>query len=278
MRKQRKIGVIIDSLKLGVKPGIQKAKELGADGFQIWCTEGEMAPDNMPKADRPAFKKYVAGLGLEISALCGDLLKGFLNAQTNKQILPRYKQFIDLAMDLGVRIVTSHIGQLPDDENHPAWAIGLEALSELGAYAVERGCVFGMETGPEEPIVLKRFLDKIGNKGVGVNYDPANLILYGPFDHLGGVAVLQDYIVHTHAKDGVQLMSRRSVTDPKQSKSLEVPLGEGSVAFKYYLKALDDIGYNGFLTIEREVGADPARDVAAAITFLRNIEVWSGKK
>jgi len=278
MSKQRKIGVIIDSLKLGVKPGIQKAKELGADGFQIWCTDGEMAPDNMTKADRQAFKKYVAGLGLEISALCGDLLKGFLNAQTNKEILPRYKQFIDLATDLGVRIVTSHIGQLPDDERHPSWAIGLEALSELGAYAVERGRVFGMETGPEEPIVLKRFLDKIGNKGVGVNYDPANLILYGPFDHIGGVTVLKDYIVHTHAKDGVRLMSRRSVTDPKQSKSLEVPLGDGSVAFKYYLKALDDIGYNGFLTIEREVGADPARDVAAAITFLRKIEVGSGKR
>lgn len=279
MSKKRKIGIIIDSLRMGVKPGIQKAGELGVDGFQIGCTGGEMAPEKMTADDRRDFKKLAAGLGLEISALCGDLGKGFLDERTNREILPRCKAMIDLAVDVGTRIVTSHIGHLPDDERSPAWAIGLEALSDLGRYAESRGVIFGMETGPEEPIVLKRFLDKIGNKGVGANYDPANLVMYGPFDHIGGVQVLKDYIVHTHAKDAVCLMSVRSVKgDVKQWKIHEVPLGEGSVAFKYYLKALDDIGYNGYLTIEREVGQDPAGDIAKAVKYLRALEVWTGKK
>lgn len=272
MKTQCKIGIIIDSLKQGTKQGIRTAKELGADGFQIYCTDGDMAPEAMSQADRRDFKSFVKGLGLEISALCGDLGKGFLNAETNKEILPRYRKIIDLAVDLEVRIVTSHIGHLPDDDRDSAWTIGLEALAGLGRYAEERGCVFAMETGPEEPIILKRFLDTIGNGGVAVNYDPANLIMLGPFDHIGGVAVLKKYIVHTHAKDGICRMSAMSAAGLNvQPEYLEVPLGEGSVAFKHYLQALDAIGYCGYLTIEREVGANPIADISAAVRFLRGL-------
>lgn len=277
--KERKIGVIIDSLKLGTREGIKKAAEIGADGFQIYCTKGDMAPENMSASDREDFKRFVSDQGLDISALCGDLGKGFLNAEANADVVPRCKEFVDLAVDLGTKVVTSHIGRLPDDETDPTWTIGLEAFADLGAYAESRGCVFAMETGPEEPAVLKRFLDKIDNKGIGVNYDPANLIMCGPFDHIGGVSLLRNYIVHTHAKDGVCLFSAYSAgDDPMQRKHIEVPLGEGSVAFKYYVKALDEIGYEGFLTIEREVGEDPARDVTAAVQFLRKLEVWEGRK
>ncbi len=268
MANKRKIGVIIDSLKLGTKAGIKKAKELGADGFQIYCTGGDMAPEAMNKDDRQAFKRFVASLGLEISALCGDLFKGFLNKDTNPQVVKRMKEFVDLAVDLDVKIVTSHIGTLVDDENHPSWATGIEALSELGRYAADRGVTIGMETGPEEPIVLKKFLDKIATRGIGVNYDPANLVMCGPYDHIGGVAILKDYIVHTHAKDGICLHGARS---GGKQEWLELPLGKGGVVFPYYLKALDSIGYQGYLTIEREVGDDPVQDISEAIKFLRSL-------
>jgi L-ribulose-5-phosphate 3-epimerase len=270
MARKRKIGIIVDSLKMGTREGIAKVKELGADGFQIYCTKGDMAPENMSKDDREDFKKYVSGLGLEVSALCGDLGKGFLDAESNKETLPRCKAFVDLAVDLDVRIVTSHIGRLPADEKDPVWAVGIEALTDLGAYAESKGCVFAMETGPEPPQVLKAFLDKIDNKGVGANYDPANFILWGPYDHIGGVGILKDYIVHTHAKDGVCLLWS---DDPYEKQKLEVPLGDGSVAFKYYLQALDEIGYDGYLTIEREVGDDPAADIAKAVRFLKEVEI-----
>jgi len=266
---KRKIGIIIDSLQMGVKPGIRKAAKLGADGFQIYCTKGEMAPENIDREEREDFKKFVKDLGLEISALCGDLNKGFLDPEANKTVVPRSREFIDLAVDLGTQVVTTHIGVLPDDENSPEWKTGLEAVSELSQYAESRGCYFASETGPEPPVLLKTFLDRIDTSGIKVNYDPANFVMLGPFDHIGGVSVLKDYIVHTHAKDGVCL---KQGEEGERNTFLEVPLGRGGVAFEYYLKALDEIGYDGFLTIEREVGDDPAADIAQAMQFLRSFE------
>ena len=266
---KRRIGIIIDSLDLGVRPGIERAAQLGADGFQIYVTRGEMAPEDMGEQDRGDFKAFVADQGLEISALCGDLGKGLLNRETNPEVIRRSKLFIDLAVDLGTRIVTTHIGSLPEDESSDAWAVGLEAVTDLAAYAEKRGCWFASETGPESPLTLKRFLDQVPGAGMKVNYDPANFIMAGPFDHIGGVKILADYIVHTHAKDGVCLRKGEGGT---RNESLEVPLGEGSVAFAHYLAALDSIGYEGYLTIEREVGDDPAADVAKAIGFLRGFE------
>ncbi len=267
--RQRKIGVIIDSFRLGVRDGIRKAAELGADGFQIYCTRGEMAPENMDQAARKDFKAFVAEQGLVISALCGDLGKGFLDPEVNREVVPRSKEFIDLAVDLDTRVVTTHIGHLPEDRNSLEWEAGLAAVQELSDYAQSKGCFFATETGPESPVLLKEFLDRITSDGIKVNFDPANFVMCGPFDHVGGVSVLKDYIVHTHAKDGVCLLKGQA---GEPNKYLEVPLGEGGVAWKYYLQALDDIGYDGFLTIEREVGDDPAADIAMAIEFLRGFE------
>jgi L-ribulose-5-phosphate 3-epimerase len=265
---KRKIGIMIESLKLGIKPGIVRAAELGVDGFQVYVTEGETAPENMSADDRQAFKKFIADHGLEISALCGDMGKGFLDPKTSPDVVRRSKLFIDLAVDLGTKIVTTHIGHLPEDEHTREWEVGLETAATLGAYASERGCVLASETGPEAPTVLKRFLEKAGTKGIGVNYDPANFIMLGPFDHIGGVEVLAPWIVHTHAKDGICLMKAEG---GKTNRYLEVPLGEGGVAFKYYLAALDRVGYTGYLTIEREVGDDPESDVMRAVDFLRSM-------
>ena len=265
---KRRIGVIIDSLRLGTREGIKKARELGADGFQIYVTHGDMAPEAMGGAARKDFVRFVKDQGLEISALCGDLGKGLLDPATNPEVVERSKLFIDLAVDLQTRIVTTHIGHLPEDERSPAWKHGLDAVTQLARYAESRGCLFASETGPESPVLLKRFLDRVPSKGMRVNYDPANFIMLGPFDHIGGVKVLADYIVHTHAKDGVCL---RKGEDGKPNEYLEVPLGEGSVAFPHYLRALDAIGYTGYLTIEREVGDDPAADVGRAIRYLRSL-------
>jgi len=267
---KRKIGVIIDSFKLGARKGIEKAAAVGADGFQIYVTHGEMAPESLGPEDRREFRAFVKSKGLVISALCGDLGRGFLDPKTNPDTIRKSKAFIDLAVDLGTNIVTTHIGHLPDDEGSRAWEVGLEAVTELARYAESRGCLFASETGPESPPVLKRFLDKVPSKGMKVNYDPANFIMLGPFDHIGGVKVLKDFIVHTHAKDGVCLAKDES--GKGGNEFLEVPLGEGSVAYKHYLAALDGIGYDGFLTIEREVGDDPAADIAKAVRFLRSFE------
>lgn len=266
---KRKIGVMIESFQLGTRAGIEKAAEIGADGFQMYVTKGDTSPEQLSGGGRREFKQFVDSCGLEISALCGDLGKGFLDPTANPEVIRRTKSFVDLAVDLETRVVTTHIGHLPDDENAPAWKEGVKTAREAAEYAAERGCVLASETGPESPTLLRRFLEIVGSDGMKVNYDPANFIMLGPFDHIGGVSVLKDYIVHTHAKDGVCLMADES---GDTNEYLEVPLGEGSVAFTYYLKALDDIGYDGYLTIEREVGDDPVSDVKHAVEFLRSHE------
>lgn len=154
-----------------------------------------------------------------------------------------------------------------------------EACFELAQYADTRDAHFAIETGPETATTLKAFLDTLHSTGVAVNLDPANLVMVTGDDPVQAVYTLKDYIVHTHAKDGKRLYYK----DPEviyglaedemlQSPSfIEVPLGEGSVDFKNYLKALDEIGYHGFLTIEREVGDNPAADINTAATFLKGL-------
>jgi L-ribulose-5-phosphate 3-epimerase len=254
-----KIGVMIESFRLGVRRGIEKAAELGADGFQIYCTSGEMEPANLSTEKRLELADFVREHGLIISALCGDLGKGLLDAETNQWVVPKCREFVDLAVDLGTRIVTTHIGHLPEDEYCEKWRVGVSAVREVADYAANRGVSFASETGGEAPEVLQRFLVKVGSPGIRVNYDPANLVM-GGFDHLGGVEILGEYIVHTHAKDGVR---------HDDGTCAEVPLGQGGVDFPKYLEKLDEIGYKGFLTVEREVGDDPVGDVAAAVEFLR---------
>ena len=258
MGRKRKIGVMIESFRLGVKGGIKKAAELGADGFQIYVTRGEMAPENMDVSARAAFKQFVADQGLVISALCADYGGGFLDAELNEEKVEKTMGCMDLAVDLGTSIITTHIGHLPDSEDDPKWRVSLEALTTLASYGESIGVCFATETGPESADHLLTFLEQINSSGAKVNYDPANLCMWG-FDQVGGVKVLKDHIVHTHAKDGLK------------GEMKEMPLGKGNVDFPKWVAALDEIGYEGFLTIEREVGDDPEADISMAISFLRTL-------
>ncbi len=254
-----KIGVMIDSFRLGTREAIEKAAELGADGVQVYCTSGAMEPASMTTEKRLEFVDFVRDQGMVISALCGDLGTGLLDADANEWVVRKHKAFVDLAADLGTHVVTTRLGCLPDDEYCEQWRVGVAAVREVADYAAERGIGFAGETGSEAPEVLHRFLVKVGSAGIKVNYDPANLVMAG-YDHLGGVEILGEYIVHTHAKDGV----RRD-----DGTSAEVRLGQGGVDFPRYLEKLKGIDYRGFLTIEREAGDDPVSDIAAGVEFLR---------
>ena len=254
-----KVGVMIESFRLGVKDGIRKAAEIGADGFQIYVTGGEMAPDNLSQSGRKAFMKFVRDLGLEVSALCGDFGHGFSDPNKNEEQIERTRKIIDLAVDLGVPIITTHIGVVPEDKSDKTREVMADALGIIGTYAADRGRFLATETGPESGAVMKEFLDTLGNDGIRVNYDPANLVMLG-FDRIQGVFDLRDYIVHTHAKDGIR---------NDDGSHQEVPLGDGHVDFPKYIDALEEIGYDGFYTIEREVGDDPVADIVKAVNFLR---------
>ncbi len=251
------IGVFADNLKLPLRDGIRMVKELGLQSFQVYTTSGDLLPENCDAAARAEFKKFVADLGLRISALCADFGLGFVDAERNAKLIPMMRDQIDLACDLGVGIITTHIGTVPSEPNE-TWAVMADALNQIGAYAEEKGVVFATETGPESGPVLRSFLDTLTTKAVRVNLDPANLTMAG-FNLFEAVDALMPYIVHTHAKDGF--------VDP--GKWREAPLGEGDVPWPGYIAALRAHGYEGAFTIEREAGEDPIGDVKRAIEFLR---------
>ncbi|MBR6790921.1 MAG: sugar phosphate isomerase/epimerase [Oscillospiraceae bacterium] len=150
-----------------------------------------------------------------------------------------------------------------------------EACFKLAEYADSLDAHFAIETGPEKASILRPFLDSLHSTGVAVNLDPANLVMVSCDDAVQAVYTLKDYIVHTHAKDGRHYASLADVpVKPGQTAKrpwLELPLGEGDVPFPAYLKALDEIGYHGFLTIEREVGDTPEKDIRTAVDFLTGL-------
>jgi len=291
-----KSGIIVDSLRLPLREGLKKAKEMGADGVQIFAVKGEMDPENLSSAQRQELRRYIEDLGLEISALCGDLGgHGFQSEVDNPAKIEKSKRIIDLALDLGTNIVTTHIGIVPED-NERVYETMQKACEELSIYAYKSNAHFAVETGPETAIVLKSFLDTLTNNGVAVNFDPANMVMVTGDDPVEGVKLLKNYIVHTHVKDGYRLLK----VDPKLvygfvglEKELrheelaklgatgplfrETPLGEGNVDFENYFKALIDIGYTGYLTIEREVGEDPVGDIEKALAFIQKYKVLAAK-
>ncbi|MDD5706483.1 MAG: sugar phosphate isomerase/epimerase [Kiritimatiellae bacterium] len=275
--KNFKIGVLADGFRLAPLDGIRKAAELGAAGVQIYTVNGPMAPQSLTAGKRAELRQLVSDLGIAISALCGDVGGGFRDAAKNPPKVAMSKQIVDLAADLGTRVVTTHIGVTPEDRRDPAYRNMLAACREMADYAAAKSVTFAVETGPEKAVVLKQFLDEVGSQGLGVNFDPANLVMVVGDDPAKAAVTLGKYIVHTHAKDGIQIRpgsalavyhGAHAASEPP-AEFKEVPLGEGQVNWPAYLRALDSIGYRGFLTIEREVGADPAADIAKAIAFLR---------
>jgi sugar phosphate isomerase/epimerase len=172
---------------------------------------------------------------------------------------------------------------VPADARHPRYVVMARACEALAKYAAKQGATFAVETGPEPAIVLRKFLDDIGiPKGLGVNFDPANLVMVCREDIPAAVQTLAPYMVHTHAKDGVNF---KPVDAEKLYGSFagekhagfkcgdyieEKALGKGNVPFPAYVAALRQANYHGYLTIEREVGENPRKDIADAVEFLKH--------
>ena len=277
--KQLPIGVMLESFRLPTLEAMDAAVKIGAQGIQMYATKGENSPENLNAAARKELLKQIKDRGMVFSAICGDLGMGFGNAEKNPELIEKSKRILDLAKDLECNIVTTHIGVVPSDPTHPRYAVMQDACGELSRYADSLDAHFAIETGPETSATLKGFLDGLGSRGVAVNMDPANLVMVTGDDPVQAVLRLKDYIVHTHAKDGIKcresdpevIYGIKNIEDVIQEGEAfrEMPLGQGNVPFPAYLKALEEIGYNGFLTIEREVGQDPAADIALAANFLR---------
>ena len=189
------IGVMLESFRLPTPVALKKAKEIGATGIQMYAVDGEHAPEQLTGGKRRELLDMVKSEGLVFSALCGDLGKGFHNAELNPGLIERSMRILDLAKDLETDIVTTHIGVVPADPGHDRYKIMQEACFKLAEYADSLNAHFAIETGPEESATLKQFLDGLHSTGVAVNLDPANLIMVTGDDPVQAVHNLKDYIV-----------------------------------------------------------------------------------
>ncbi len=278
-----KLGIIVESFRLPFREAVKKAAELGADGIQAYVTYGDLAYDTMTADKIKEVNAIVEDAGLVFSALCGDFGTGFADAENNAFYVDRSKRVLELALKLNTKVVTTHIGTVPEEECEKK-EIMRKACRELALYGDSIGASFAVETGPETGKVLGDFLDSLEAGGVRVNFDPANLVMVAGDRPENALKYLGKYIVHTHAKDGIKLdgnlredikitIGEEAVGHDQLlamgSEYLELPLGDGDVNFDTYLPALAATGFDGFLTIEREVGETPEKDIRHAAEFLK---------
>lgn len=255
-----KKGIILESFKTDYEKAIALAIELGFEGIQFYGNY--YTPDSVP---------------LTVSAVCAEI-DGDSFETYNSERIEKTKEIMLLSKKLGCSIVTTHIGVV-NLEN----ADMKKAIEEIGAFGEKIGVSLAIETGPEKCTTLKQFIEGLNTKNVGVNLDPANLVMVTDDDPVKGIYTLKDHILHVHIKDGVMLKK----TDPKVIYDFfasggigdlrldeyfrETPLGEGNVDLKGVISALSDIGYDGFLTIERETGNTPVEDIKKAIIYLDSL-------
>ena len=276
-----KIGAMVESFRLGFRGGVEKAASLGIEGIQAYATDGEINAQTITKAEIKEKLDIVKSNGIVFSALCGDFGYGFDDPERNAEFIEKSKRILDLSLEFGCNVVTTHIAYV-DPEECERKEIMRKACRELAEYADSVGSAFAIETGIDNGKKLREFLDSLGANGVRVNFDPANLVMCIDERPEETLKYVGKYVAHTHAKDGIMLKKKiaEKLSIGEEAKDhqalvdmgnlyLELPLGEGDVNFDVYLPALAATGYNGFLTIEREVGDNPVADIELAVNFLK---------
>lgn len=251
-----KVGVFLDCMGLGLEQAMDTCVKLGVDGFQIFVTKGAMLAENMSAQARRDFRRQYESRGLALSATCADFFVPLDNPKADS-IIPKWKAAVDQAVDLGTRVITTHIGTVPADLDPKVCDPMRRHLEDVAGYAQRHGVTFATETGPEAGATLAKLLASVQAGGIGANFDPANLVML-KFDHMQSLRDLAKWVVHAHAKDG-----RRG--------NGEVPLGQGDVDFPKYLALMRELGLEVFHAIERETGPDPLADISEAVTFLRGL-------
>jgi len=252
------------------KESFKEVAELGLQTCQISCTAEFMIDKLKPKEIRKVSKEF----GIEISSFFlvfkgqvynrleeGASTVGFIPEEFRAKRLELAKRFSDLVCEIGVRSITSHVGAIPNDPKDPLYLGFIPVMKKFVEYCQRNGQIFCFETGQELPSTLKRLIADIGNNAY-VNLDPANLILYGMAHPLDAVEILGEYVRGMHAKDA--LWPNRD-----ESLGIEVPVGKGEVGFPLLISRLKEKGFQGPITIEREIsGEQQKKDILEAKKFL----------
>jgi len=175
------------------------------------------------------------------------------------------KKWADFAAEAGAPAVITHCGFLPENMTDPEFEPVAVAIQDVAEYCKKLGLGFWFETGQETPVVILRYIEEIGTGNLGINLDPANLLMYGKGNPLDALRVFGKYVRAIHAKDGLPPTNGREL-------GREVKVGTGCVRYPEFIPALLACGFEGDLTIEREIsGAEQDRDIRDTIGYLRGL-------
>ena len=199
---------------------------------------------------------------------------GFVPHQTRTPRVERTKAVADFASELGVRSVACHVGFIPEDHHHPVYSEIVKVVRDLCNHCHRHGQYFTMETGQEPSKVLLQFIADVDRKNLKVNFDPANMIMYGTGDPIEALEALQEHVVSVHCKDGDW-----PLRDKPELLGAEKPLGQGSVGIEAFVTKLKYIGYKGLLVVEREgvEGDHRRRDIQEGVNLIQSLAKGKGR-
>jgi L-ribulose-5-phosphate 3-epimerase len=254
---------------------IREAKEFGVRCGQLGIG-GDFALEGAAPAYQEALRAHDFTLVTVFAAFTGEDYKdiptvestvGFVPQNTRAEREERMLAVADFASQLGVPSVACHIGFVPEP-SASGYPEMLDLVRRICDHAANLGQRFVLETGQEPAKALLEFLHDVGRDNLGINFDPANMILYGTGDPVEAFEILAKNVVTIHAKDG-------DWPDKSVAGSLgkERPLGEGSVDFPKFVAKVRELGYTGTLHVEREA-EDPAerkRDIARGLDLLNSL-------
>lgn len=256
------------------KESLRKAKQVGVDNVQLGCP-----PEEYLSGDRFAkIKKAIEESGITITTVfCGfagesyaDIptirrTAGFVDPATRGERAEKTKRISDFAKRLNVDKVAAHIGFIPEERDGDVYKGMIEATRQVADHCKENEQYFCLETGQETAETLLGFIKDIARDNIRVNFDPANMILYGSGDPIEALETIKGYVVSVHCKDGVGPTERDKL-------GTEKPLGEGDVGIERFMDKLIEIGYAGPLTIEREIsGPQQIEDIKKAKHLLEGL-------
>ncbi|NIA06313.1 MAG: TIM barrel protein [Actinobacteria bacterium] len=194
----------------------------------------------------------------------GPVTLGLVPVEYRTERIAALKQSADFAKKIGVPAIITHCGFIPENMTDPLYDGVVQAIGEVAQYCESLGLEFWFETGQETPVVLLRTIERLGTGNLGINLDPANLLMYGKGNPLDALDVFGQYVRNVHVKDGMC---------PSNGDELgcEVQVGQGKVRWPEFIKRLKKIGFDGELIIEREIeqGPEQNRDILQTIENLR---------
>jgi L-ribulose-5-phosphate 3-epimerase len=268
--KPMRLGLIIG---IGKDPdtAIKKVHDLGVPTCQVGVPSFE---PELASGLRSALDKYGIEATCAVFGGPGPNIYDFYHGPETIGFVPRKyraariefaKKVSDFAKTVGIPAIQGHCGFIPENPNDPLYNEAIEAFREVAAYAKQNGQQFRYETGQETPITMLRAIEDVGLDNQGVNFDCANLIMYGKANPVDALDVIGKYVQGMHAKDGLY------PTNPKQLGE-EVAIGKGKVDFPVIFKKLKALNYQGAVTIEREIsGPQQLEDIRREKTYLEDL-------